>query len=110
MRGPDGTWGVWTMADNKFTPLPSLDAKYGVPGWTPDDRQLYAVSSRAEDRRSRVFRFDPKTGKIEFWKEFGGNMTGIQTVGAPMMAQAADAYVYIYTQTLSEGYVVKNLQ
>jgi hypothetical protein len=26
------------------------------------------------------------------------------------MAQAADAYVYIYTQTLSEGYVVSHLQ
>ena len=110
MRGPDGSWGVWTMADSKFTPIPSLDSKYGVREWTRDDRELYATSSRAEERRARVFRVDPKTGKMEFWKEFGGDMTGIQSVGQPLMAQAADAYVYIYTQTLSEGYVVKGLQ
>jgi hypothetical protein len=110
MRGPDEAWGVWTMAEGKFTPIPLLDPKYGVRDWTRDDRELYAVSARAEDRVARVFRLDPKTGKMEFWKEFGGNMTGIQSVGPPLMAQAADAYVYVYTQTLSEGYVVKGLQ
>ena len=110
MRGPDGTWGIWSMADSKFTPIPSLDTKYGVRDWSRDDRELYAVSSRAQDRGARVFRVDVKTGKMEFWKEFGGNMTGIQSVGSPLMAQAADAYVYVYTQTLSEGYVVSNLR
>jgi|HubBroStandDraft_6_1064221.scaffolds.fasta_scaffold55769_1 Tol biopolymer transport system component len=110
MRGPDGSWGVWTMADSKFTPIPTLDPKYSVRGWSPDDRRLYAISSRAEDRQSRIFWVDPKTGKMEFWKEFGGNMTGIQTVSAPFIAEGADAYVYSYVQTLSEGYVVKGLQ
>ncbi len=110
MRGPDGIWGAWSMQDNKFTPIPSLDPKYGVIGWTPDDREVFAVSNRTEDRRSRVFRVDVKTGKTEFWKEFGGNMSGIQGVGAPLIAQAADAYVYVYTQALSEGYVVSHLQ
>jgi eukaryotic-like serine/threonine-protein kinase len=110
MRGPDGNWGVWAMADSKFTPIPSLDPKFGVRGWAPDDRELYARSSRAEDRGARVFRIDVKTGKMEFWKEFGGNMTGIQSVGSPDMAQAADAYVYVYTQTLSEGYVISHLE
>jgi eukaryotic-like serine/threonine-protein kinase len=110
MRGPDGTWGVWTMADSKFAPIPSFDAKYIMTGWTRDDRELYAVSSRTQDRRARVFRLDPTTGKMEFWKEFGGNMTGIQGVSAPQFAQDADAYVYGYTQVLSEGYVVTHLQ
>ncbi|HEY2823586.1 MAG TPA: protein kinase [Candidatus Acidoferrum sp.] len=110
MRGPDGTWGLWTMADSKFAPIPSLDPKYGVIDWTRDDRELYVISGRAEERQSRVFRLDPKTGKMEFWKEFGGNMAGIQSVGAPIFAQNADAYAYVYTQILSEGYVVSNLQ
>ncbi len=110
MRGPDGNWGVWAMADSKFTPIPSLDPKFGVRGWAPDDRELYARSSRAEDRGARVFRIDVKTGKMEFWKEFGGDMAGIQSVGSPDMAQAADAYVYVYTQTLSEGYVISHLE
>jgi serine/threonine protein kinase len=110
MRGPDATWGVWTMADGKFTPIPSFDPKYGVIDWTRDDRELYAFSTQLKDRRARVFRLDPKTGKMEFWKEFGGNMTGIQAVGPPLFAQNADAYAYFYTQLLSEGYVVTNLQ
>jgi hypothetical protein len=110
MRGPDGIWGVWTMADSKFTPIPSLDPKYGVREWTRDDRYLYAASNESEARLARVFRVDTQTGKMEFWKEFGGNTTGIQSVGAPIMAQGADAYVYIYTQLLSEGYVVKGMQ
>ena len=110
MRGPDGMWGLWTMADSKFTPIPSLDPKYNLRGWARDDQELYIVSNRAEERRSRVFRLDPKTGKMEFWREFGGGMTGIQGVGAPMFAENADAYTYIYTQVLSEGYVVTHLQ
>jgi len=110
MRGPDGNWGIWTMADSKFTLIPSLDPKYGVREWTRDDRELYAASARSEERRARVFRVDPKTGKMEFWREFGGDMAGIQNVGQPLMAQSADAYVYIYTQTLSEGYVVSHLE
>ena len=110
MRGPDGRWGVWTMADSKFTPIPTLDPKYNVRGWSRDDRELYVISSRAEDRQSRIFWVDPKTGKMEFWREFGGNMTGIQSVSAPFIAEAADAYVYSYVQTLSEGYVVSHLE
>ncbi len=110
MLAPDRTWGVWTMADNKFVPIPSLDPKYQVTDWTRDDRELYAVSNRAEDRHSQVFRLDPKTGKMEFWKEFGGDMAGLQSVGPPIFAQNADAYAYVYTQLLSEGYVVTNLR
>jgi hypothetical protein len=98
------------MADSKFTPIPSFDAKYTIRGWTRDDRGLYASSNRYEERRSRIFRLDPGTGKMEFWKEFGGNMTGIQNVSPPLMAKDADAYVYTYSQVLSEGYVVSHLQ
>jgi hypothetical protein len=110
LRGPDGMWGVWTIADSKFAVIPSFDSRYSVRNWAPGDQELYAVSSRAEDRRSRVFRLDPKTGKLEFWKEFGGNMAGLQSVGAPLFAQNADAYVYTYSQVLSEGFVVTHLQ
>src|SRR5579871_2785501 len=110
MRGPDGTWGVWTMADSKFTPIPSFDRKYTIRDWTRDDQNLYTISNRSEERRSRVFRLDPRTGKMEFWKEFGGSMAGIQSVGAPLFAQNADAYVYTYSQVLSEGFVVTHLQ
>jgi len=110
MRGPDGNWGVWSIADSKFAPIPSFDSRYAVRNWAPGDQELYAVSNRAEDRRSRVFRLDPKTGKLEFWREFGGNMAGLQSVGAPLFAQNADAYVYTYSQVLSEGFVVTHLQ
>ncbi len=110
MRGPDGTWGVWTMADSKFTPIPSFDPKYSLRDWFRDDQQMYAVSNRSGERRSRVFRLDPKTGKLEFWKEFGGNMAGIQSVSVPLFAHDADAYVYTYSQVLSEGFIVTHLQ
>jgi eukaryotic-like serine/threonine-protein kinase len=110
MRGPDGTWGVWTTMDSKFAPIPSLEPKYDMYDWTRDDRQLYAESGGSEDRHSRVFRLDPKTGKMEFWKEFGGDMAGTQAVGPPIFAQNSDAYVYVYAQLLSKGYIVSNLQ
>ena len=102
--------GTVALAGIHMTPIPSLDPKYGVIDWTGDDRELHVISGRAEERQSRVFRLDPKTGKMEFWKEFGGNMAGLQSVGAPIFAQNADAYAYVYTQILSEGYVVTNLQ
>ena len=110
MRGPDGRWGVWTMTDSKFATIPSLEPKYDMYDWTRDDRQLYSESGGSEDRHSRIFRLDPKTGKMEFWKEFGGDMAGTQAVGPPIFAQNSDAYVYVYTQLLSKGYMVSNLQ
>jgi len=110
MRGPDGRWGVWTMTDSKFATIPSLEPKYDMYDWTRDDRQLYSESGGSEDRHSRIFRLDPKTGKMEFWKEFGGDMAGTQAVGPPIFAQNSDAYVYVYTQLLSKGYIVSNLQ
>jgi Tol biopolymer transport system component len=111
VRGADGTWGIWIVKDSKFVPIPSLDPNYGIIGWTRDGRQIYAFSTRAQDRRSRVFRVDPDTGKMEFWKEFGGSLTsGIQGVGAPIFAKDADAYAYTYAQILSEAYIVTNLK
>ena len=62
MRGPDGTWGVWTMADSKFTPIPSLDPKYGAIDWTRDDRELYVISNELKEHRQRVYRL-PENGQ-----------------------------------------------
>jgi hypothetical protein len=53
------------------------------------------------------------TGKMQFWKEFGTNLpagTAGAGVGAPRFSEDGSAYAYVYSQVLSEAYVVKGLK
>ena len=32
--GPDGKWGIWPLDGGAVRPIPQLDSKYAVTGWT----------------------------------------------------------------------------
>ena len=110
--GPDGKWGVWPIDGSGIRPIPDLDSSFYLTGWTPDGTSLYALSNKSSDRIAKVYRVNPATGKMEFWKAFGNEMpkTGIKGVGLPLLSQDGSAYAYVYSQALSVGYVVKGLK
>jgi len=109
--GPDGNWAVWTLADATTHPIPGLDSRYYVRSWTPDGTALYVASSTDAETVSRVFRVDPVTGKMQYWKTFGeGLPTGSIGAGAPQFSKDGTAYAYTYGQVLSEAYVVRGLK
>jgi len=112
VNGPDGNAGIWSLDGNSMRPIPGLDSKYVIVGWTPDGTSLCVGSrQRWENAAAKVYRVNIATGKMEFWKEFGTNLpTGLAFVGPPQFSSNNGAYAYVYSQVLSEAYVVKGLK
>ena len=98
------------LSSHAVQPVPNLDARYRVTGWSPDGKSLL-VFPAAIQKTAKVYRVDIKTGKIEFWKEFGASLAKEAVfVARPVFATDGQAYVYVYDQVLSESYVVKGLR
>lgn len=112
VTGPDGRLGVWQLDGGSMRTIPGLDATYIVDGWGPGGASLYVASRQSRTNAARkVYRVNIATGKIEFWKEFGTSLpTGGSGVGPPLLSADSSAYAYVYSQTLSEAYVVKGLK
>jgi Tol biopolymer transport system component len=109
--GPDGKWGIWPLDGGGMRPIPDLDSKYRVTGWTSDGAFLYAASSKPGERIAKVYKVNGATGKMELWKSFGeGTPTGSAGVSAPRFSSDQSAYAYVYSQVLSQAYVVKGLK
>ncbi len=109
--GPDGKWGIWPLDGGGLRPVPELDSKYYVSGWTQDGASLYALSTQRREGAARVFRVNIATGKMEYWKTFGENLpAGVASVGGPRFSSDGSAYAYVYSQVLSQAYVVKGLK
>ena len=109
--GPDGKWGIWPLDGGGLRPIPQLDSKYAVTGWTPDGTSVYLVSNHLRDRTAKVYRVNGGSGKMELWKTFGEGMTvGVTGVGGPHFSSDGSAYAYVYSQALSQAYVVKGLK
>ncbi len=109
--GPDGKWGIWPLDGGGMRPVPDLDSKYRVAAWTSDGAFLYAGSRKLGLRTSQVYRVNVATGKMELWKTFGeGTPTGAAGVSPPLFSSDQSAYAYVYSQVLSQAYVVKGLK
>ena len=109
--GSDGKWGVWPLDGNAIRPIPGVDGSYYVNGWSPDGGSVYVASSRADQRAAKVYKVNIATGKMEFWKTFGGEAgTGLTEASAPIFSADGSAYAYVYVRVLSEAYVVTGLK
>jgi Tol biopolymer transport system component len=109
--GPEGKWAVWPLDGGDLRPIPGLDSKYYVTGWTPDGTSLYALSGHSNDRTATVYRVNVTTGKMERWKTFGeGSKVGVTGIGGPRFSDDGKAYAYVYSQALSVAYVVRGLR
>ena len=108
--GPDGKWGVWPLDGSGIRLIPGLDSKYNVTGWAPDGKSVYVQSSRPE-QIAKVSKVDVTTGKMEPWRTFGAGVgAGVSETGAPIFSADGTAYAYVYSQNLSNAYVVTGLK
>ncbi|MFZ0478011.1 MAG: protein kinase [Terriglobales bacterium] len=111
VSGPDGKWGVWPLDGSGLRPIPGLDSKYYVVGWTPDGTSVYAAPSALRATAQNIFRVNVTTGKMELWKTLGANIpAGVVFVGGPHFSRDSAAYAYLYFQVLSQAYVVRGLK
>jgi Tol biopolymer transport system component len=107
----DGKWGIWPLDGSGLRPIPGLDAKYRVRVWSPDGGSVYAVSMRQREKPRNVYRVNIATGKMDPWKTFGeGLAAGAVSLGGSYYAGDGGAYVYLYTQKLSQVYVVRGMK
>jgi len=109
--GPDGKWGIWPLqGEGGIRLIPSLDSRYYVAGWSPDGKSVYVASSRSE-QIAKVYKVDTASGKMEPWKNFGAGVgAGVSGTGAPHFSSDGAAYAYVYSQILSNAYVVTGLK
>lgn len=111
VEGPDGRWGIWPLDGSGMRPTPGLDSKSVVTGWSPDGASLYVGSSHRREKAASISRVDLATGKVEFWKVFGGDLpVGATRANRPIFSRDGNAYAYVYFQMLSEGYIVKGMK
>jgi Tol biopolymer transport system component len=111
VAGPDGNWAVWPLDGSGLRPIPGLDSRYYVEGWTSDGGSLYVVDGHDRSRSVKVFRANVTTGKLGFWRNFGDNLpTGAIATSGVLISPDGSSYVYLYQQLLSQAYVVKGLK
>ena len=110
VTGPDGNWAVWPLDGSGLHPVPGLDSKYAVVGWSPDSNSIYAASVQGRERILTVYRVNPTTGKMEPWKKFGEVFPSGATAYGALFSADGSAYAYSYVQILSAAYMVKGFK
>ncbi len=109
--GPDGNWGIWPLDGGGLRPIPGLDSKWFVDGWSADGKSLYVSASHRSENTVSVYRVNVSDGKMEPWKVLGaGLLAGATKAYPPHFSSDGGAYAYMYRQALSEAYVVKGLK
>ncbi len=111
VTGLDGKWGVWPLDGSGLRPIPGLDANYRVRGWSSDGTSLLALPARQREKVGNIYSVNAVTGKVELVRSFGeGLAVGALSVGGSYLSGHEGAYVYLYTQTLSQVYVVRGMK
>lgn len=111
VRGADGKLGIWPLDGSGLRPIPGLDANFYTTGWSTDGSAIYLSPSEADQRVAKVYKVNPVTGKMDFWRNFGADAgAGITNIGAPRFSADGSAYAYVYVRILSEAYVVTGLK
>lgn len=110
VTGPDRKRGIWPLDGSGFRAIPGLDPQYAIIGWIPDGSSVYVVSGLLRGKQAKVYRVNVTTGKMDFWRSFGDALPPGTTAGAPFFSADGSAYAYVYSQILSEAYVVRGLK
>ena len=111
VQASDGTWGILPLDGGEVRVTPGLNSTYDVIGWSPDGKSLYAASKGKIDPTSKVYKVDPVTGRIDFWRTFGILAGGsADSVIPPLFSSDGSAYAYEYQLLVSEAYLAKGLR
>jgi len=108
VRGPDQRFYLYPLEGGEPTPLPGMSGTDGASGWTADGRLI--VWSRG-DLPLKVFLLDTRTGNREFWRTFMPlDSAGVNDVTPLFATPNRKTYVYSYSRSLSDLYLVEGLK
>jgi WD40 repeat protein len=107
----DGKWGVWPLEGSAIRPIPGLDSRYNVIGWSPDGGSVQVIAARASEKSAKVYRVSTATGRMELWRTFGAELGSVgDEVRGLLFSADGKAYAYVYTRIRSQAYVVTGLK
>ena len=107
--GPDKRRYLYPIAGGEPRPIPGLASDETASTWAADGRHLYVF--RRRDVPLRVTKLDVATGTREPWKELmPADGSGIVDLAPVVPTPDGSAYVYGYSRTLSDMYVVDGLK
>jgi len=107
--GPDKRRYLFRLEGGEPQQIKGLADDETPSGWSADGRYLYVY--RRRDVPVRVSKLDVSTGQRELWKELSPrDGAGIQDLAPVIPTPDGAAYVYGYSRTLSDMYVVDGLK
>jgi eukaryotic-like serine/threonine-protein kinase len=118
---PDGRWLVARGADQKVAlypidggaarPVEGFEPNNVVLRWSADQKFLYASAGIHGGVVAKVYRLEIATGRRELWKEFSlPDPTGVTGIGCSAITPDGKAFVFTYSQQLSDLYLVDGLK
>jgi Tol biopolymer transport system component len=116
---PDGQWVALRGPDQKLYLFPvnggepklvaGTEAGEFPTAWSSDGHSLYVITRGQIP--AAVFRIDLATGQRTLWRSFEpADSAGIDTIRGVIVSTDSKAYVYGYTRTLSDLYLVQGLK
>jgi len=108
-RSPDQKIYLFPVAGGDPRLVPGVQPGEFPTAWSSDGGSLY-VMTRGQIP-AQVFRVDVATGQRTFWRAFEpADAAGIDTIRGVLVSADDKAYVYGYSRTLSDLYLVQGLK
>jgi eukaryotic-like serine/threonine-protein kinase len=108
-RGPDQKIYLFPVAGGDPKLVPGVQPGEFPTAWSPDGRSLF-VMTRGQIP-AQVFRVEVGSGQRTFWRSFEpADSAGIDTIRGVLVSADNKAYVYGYSRTLSDLYLVQGLK
>ena len=108
-RGPDQKVYLFPVAGGDPKLVAGVQPGEFPTAWSSDGRSLF-VMARGQIP-AQVFRVDLAKGERTFWKSFEpADSAGIDTIRGVLVSSDNKAYVYGYSRTLSDLYMVQGLK
>lgn len=107
VRGTDGKWEVWPLDGGAMRPIPGLESKYSVIGWSADGSSVFVTSTQSAGGAAKVYKVNITTGQMDLWKTLGAES---EFAIVPLISADEKTYVYGYGYQTSDAYVVTGLK
>jgi len=108
-RGPDQKTYLFPVNGGDAKVVADTQPGEFPTAWSDDGRSLFVITRGQIP--AQVFRIDVATGQRTFWRSFEpADAAGIDTIRGILISADEKSYVYGYTRTLSDLYLVEGLK
>ncbi|HVE65615.1 MAG TPA: hypothetical protein VNC59_03465, partial [Thermoanaerobaculia bacterium] len=107
---PDGTLSLEPVdGSDEARPVPGWPKGAAVLQWSADGRSLFVTPE--SDIPLSIRRLDLRTGRVELVRMLApADMTGVNTIAAPLVTRDGRTYAYSYMRLLGDLYVADGLK